>query len=117
MRAGAQLATAPLRAAGGEAARRNGYARPANTLARRPRFQKSKSWRTPYEASMLRAQIAERAGVTRAGRGPRASGAAGLRLPAHVAPMLATASDRIPVDSSGWNFEWKWDGVRALAFI
>jgi bifunctional non-homologous end joining protein LigD len=66
---------------------------------------------------MLRAQVAERrAGVTRAGRGPRASGAAGL-LPAHVAPMLATASDRIPVDPSGWNFEWKWDGVRALAFI
>lgn len=33
-----------------------------------------------------------------------------------VAPMLATASARIPVGDD-WAFEVKWDGFRALAFI
>jgi bifunctional non-homologous end joining protein LigD len=31
-------------------------------------------------------------------------------------PMLAT-SGQLPADDSGWAFEMKWDGLRALAFI
>jgi bifunctional non-homologous end joining protein LigD len=31
--------------------------------------------------------------------------------------MLATAAGEIPADARRYNFEWKWDGVRALAFI
>lgn len=31
--------------------------------------------------------------------------------------MLALASDALPVDERGWAFEFKWDGVRALAYI
>src|SRR2546427_9070564 len=71
---------------------------------------------------MLRAQDI-RAGAatrTRAGRGlrrPKVGAAAAVRLPAHVAPMLATAPDDIPSDARKYNFEWKWDGVRALAYI
>ncbi len=36
-------------------------------------------------------------------------------LPAHIEPMLATLST-LPGDERGWAFEYKWDGVRALAF-
>ncbi len=36
-------------------------------------------------------------------------------LPEQVAPMLATADDLPTAD--GWAYEFKWDGVRALAFV
>jgi bifunctional non-homologous end joining protein LigD len=34
-----------------------------------------------------------------------------------IAPMLASAADRLPADDSAWAFEFKWDGVRALVFV
>src|SRR3954471_11907696 len=37
------------------------------------------------------------------------------RMPRHVDPMLATLSD-LPGDPANYNFEFKWDGVRALCF-
>jgi bifunctional non-homologous end joining protein LigD len=37
-------------------------------------------------------------------------------MPARLAPMLATPSDR-PFSDPHWLFEIKWDGVRALAWI
>lgn len=37
-----------------------------------------------------------------------------VSLPAHVRPMLATASAELPRDQSAWSFELKWDGVRAI---
>jgi len=37
------------------------------------------------------------------------------RLPAHVAPMLAVP-DSLP-SGAGWAFEFKWDGVRAVAYV
>jgi len=37
-------------------------------------------------------------------------------LPAVTTPMLATLVDA-PFDDSGWLFEFKWDGYRAIAFI
>jgi bifunctional non-homologous end joining protein LigD len=36
--------------------------------------------------------------------------------PAGLRPMLATAG-RLPADDTGWAYEMKWDGLRALAFV
>jgi bifunctional non-homologous end joining protein LigD len=36
-------------------------------------------------------------------------------LPGSITPMLATAGD-LPPNPLAYNFEWKWDGMRALAF-
>ena len=36
--------------------------------------------------------------------------------PADLRPMLATAGS-LPSDDSGWAYEMKWDGLRALAYI
>src|SRR5688572_4602050 len=37
-------------------------------------------------------------------------------LPRHVRPMLATLAAALPPDVSNWAFEYKWDGVRAIAY-
>src|SRR5947207_11927505 len=37
-------------------------------------------------------------------------------MPRHVAPMLALLSANLPSDGKNWAFEYKWDGVRALAY-
>jgi bifunctional non-homologous end joining protein LigD len=37
-------------------------------------------------------------------------------MPAHVKPMLATLSKALPHDEDLWTFEFKWDGIRAIAF-
>lgn len=36
-------------------------------------------------------------------------------MPEHVAPMLATTGT-LPRDETGWAFEIKWDGVRAISY-
>jgi bifunctional non-homologous end joining protein LigD len=36
-------------------------------------------------------------------------------MPEHLVPMLARADD-LPRNTDGWEFEVKWDGVRALAY-
>jgi bifunctional non-homologous end joining protein LigD len=36
-------------------------------------------------------------------------------MPASIDPMLAVSGD-LPREPQNYNFEWKWDGVRALAF-
>jgi bifunctional non-homologous end joining protein LigD len=43
----------------------------------------------------------------------------GWRTPPHVAPMLATLGslESLGEDNSGWGFEMKWDGVRAIVYI
>lgn len=40
----------------------------------------------------------------------------GEALPELVRPMLATAGS-LPADDDQWGFEFKWDGVRALAYV
>ncbi|HTZ91591.1 MAG TPA: non-homologous end-joining DNA ligase [Streptosporangiaceae bacterium] len=40
----------------------------------------------------------------------------GREPPPGLRPMLATAG-ALPADDSGWAYEMKWDGLRALAFI
>jgi bifunctional non-homologous end joining protein LigD len=44
------------------------------------------------------------------------SGAVKRPMPAAIHPMLATSIGE-PFDGSGWLFEIKWDGYRAIAFI
>jgi bifunctional non-homologous end joining protein LigD len=36
-------------------------------------------------------------------------------MPAHIEPMLAKRG-KMPADPSAWAFEYKWDGMRALAY-
>ena len=38
------------------------------------------------------------------------------KMPASIAPMLATLVDK-PVDQEGWIYEVKWDGYRAISFL
>ncbi|WP_274534335.1 DNA polymerase ligase N-terminal domain-containing protein, partial [Saccharothrix sp. CB00851] len=40
-----------------------------------------------------------------------------VALPESVAPMLATAAAELPGPGSKWAFEFKWDGVRAIARV
>ena len=37
-------------------------------------------------------------------------------MPKNISPMLATLVDK-PFDEEGWQYEVKWDGYRAMAFI
>ena len=38
-----------------------------------------------------------------------------MAFPDHVKPMLATLAKELPADEDGWTFEFKWDGIRAIA--
>jgi bifunctional non-homologous end joining protein LigD len=38
-------------------------------------------------------------------------------MPERLVPMMARPSDTLPPDESGWSFEVKWDGVRAIAYL
>ena len=46
---------------------------------------------------------------------PKRAAARVAQMPALVAPMLASLSQRLPVNGEEWAFEYKWDGVRAIA--
>ena len=39
-----------------------------------------------------------------------------VAMPELIRPMLATAG-RLPTDDDAWAFEFKWDGVRAVAYV
>src|SRR5262245_13196486 len=45
----------------------------------------------------------------------RAARSARKPMPRHVPPMLAVLSE-LPSDPGNWAFEYKWDGVRAIAY-
>src|SRR5438477_4536569 len=49
--------------------------------------------------------------LVRAGSAPRPE-----PMPATIAPMLAVAASDLPSDPQQFNFEYKWDGVRAISF-
>ena len=38
-------------------------------------------------------------------------------LPRTIAPMKATSSAELPQPADGWDYEVKWDGMRAIAFV
>ncbi|PWV48852.1 DNA ligase D [Chitinophaga sp. S165] len=46
----------------------------------------------------------------------KSSGRTRAKFPATVSPMLATLVDK-PVSESGWMYEVKWDGYRAIALL
>src|SRR5438132_545419 len=38
-------------------------------------------------------------------------------MPQKVEPMLARLSPKLPAPDAAWGFEFKWDGIRAVAFV
>src|SRR2546428_441098 len=38
-------------------------------------------------------------------------------MPQTIEPMLAKLADRLPTPDNAWGFEFKWDGIRAIAFV
>jgi len=38
-------------------------------------------------------------------------------MPQKVEPMLAKLVDKLPTPDDAWGFEFKWDGIRAIAFV
>ena len=38
-------------------------------------------------------------------------------MPDKIAPMLARLTDQLPSPDAAWGFEFKWDGIRAIAFV
>jgi len=38
-------------------------------------------------------------------------------IPERIEPMMAKLGKSIPSPDSGWGFEFKWDGIRALAYV
>jgi len=38
-------------------------------------------------------------------------------MPKKIDPMLAKLVTKIPTPDDGWGFEFKWDGIRAIAFV
>jgi bifunctional non-homologous end joining protein LigD len=38
-------------------------------------------------------------------------------MPEQIEPMLAKLGTRTPTPDSAWGFEFKWDGIRALAYV
>src|SRR3954454_19377382 len=41
----------------------------------------------------------------------------GTTMPQSIAPMLATLAPTVPPDDDNYCFEYKWDGVRAIAYV
>src|SRR5947207_11158732 len=38
-------------------------------------------------------------------------------MPQKLEPMLAKLTDKLPAADDAWGFEFKWDGIRAIAFV
>jgi bifunctional non-homologous end joining protein LigD len=38
-------------------------------------------------------------------------------MPKSIAPMMAKLGDKVPTPDAEWGFEFKWDGIRALAHV
>jgi bifunctional non-homologous end joining protein LigD len=38
-------------------------------------------------------------------------------MPDRIAPMMAKLSTKLPTPDGEWGFEFKWDGIRALAYV
>src|SRR5256885_3322233 len=40
-----------------------------------------------------------------------------IAMPACIAPMLATLSEKLPANQDDFAFEFKWDGVRTVSYL
>ena len=38
-------------------------------------------------------------------------------IPQRIDPMMASVSPRLPSPDDGWGFEFKWDGIRGVAYV
>ena len=38
-------------------------------------------------------------------------------MPQRIEPMMASLATRLPSPDDGWGFEFKWDGIRGLAYV
>jgi bifunctional non-homologous end joining protein LigD len=38
-------------------------------------------------------------------------------MPDRIEPMMAKLTDKIPAPDDAWGFEFKWDGIRAVAYV
>jgi bifunctional non-homologous end joining protein LigD len=38
-------------------------------------------------------------------------------IPAFIEPMMAKLAERLPQPDDAWGFEFKWDGIRAMAYV
>src|SRR5205807_349176 len=38
-------------------------------------------------------------------------------MPKRIEPMMAKLATRVPTPDAAWGFEFKWDGIRALAYV
>ena len=38
-------------------------------------------------------------------------------MPGRIEPMMAKPATRVPTPDAAWGFEFKWDGIRALAYV
>src|SRR6266581_2193901 len=38
-------------------------------------------------------------------------------IPQRIEPMMASVANRLPSPDDGWGFEFKWDGIRGVAYV
>lgn len=38
-------------------------------------------------------------------------------MPSVMQPMLAVLAEQVPAKDKGWNYEFKWDGIRAITYV
>ncbi|HVU98174.1 MAG TPA: DNA ligase D [Puia sp.] len=91
------------------------------TLEQIAKNPKAREWVSdkPAKKSRAAAPVARASKPAPAARAARTAAPAQGRkapMPADVAPMLATLVDK-PFDEEGWEYEIKWDGYRALAYL
>ncbi len=81
---------------------------------------KSRQWKSNRKAARSSAAPAASpkpspASTAKATRSPAPTTGRKAPMPKDLAPMLATLVDQ-PFDDTGWSYEIKWDGYRALAY-
>ena len=80
------------------------------TLEQIARNPKAKEWVSDKAAKRSRIGKGRGASAAAPAEGRKAA------MPKDIAPMLATLVDK-PFDEKGWEYEIKWDGYRALAYL
>ena len=69
-------------------------------------------FRAPVMRSWARLRVCSRRAMRGRMSGAQSGGWAGL-----VRPMLATPARELPADEQSWAAEFKWDGLRAVAYV
>src|SRR5687767_3232763 len=67
-------------------------------------------------SSRRKLAAAKETNLTSVSKDSKATKPATTQMPADLSPMLATLVDA-PIEESGWTYELKWDGYRAIGYI